>query len=143
MYPVKAVLLVDDDPTTNYINQYMIKRTGLCEVIHEVSDGKKAMEFLMTQRDNQDKAYPPAIDLIVLDLNMMVVDGFDFLDWYMAQDWLDQKAKIIIVTTSDHAEDMAKAKEYPCVLDYFVKPISLDTWLDLLYKLDEKKEVFS
>ena len=90
---INRILLVDDDEPTIVLNKMVIEELGGIEFIHTASTGNQALSFLC---DYQVDSPASQIDLILLDLNMPVMDGYEFLAKY--QDLPDErKAKVIIV----------------------------------------------
>ena len=71
---VNSVMLVDDNDTDNFIHKRVIELTGFAKNIIVKNSGKSALEFLESNKSNLD-ALP---DLIFLDINMPIVDGFVF-----------------------------------------------------------------
>ena len=66
-------------------------------------------------------------ELILLDLNMPIMDGWEFLDEFSIKyAAIFQTVKIAIVSSSVNPADFQKAKEYPFVIDFISKPISVD-----------------
>lgn len=117
---MKRVLLIDDDPITNYINKRVIEIAGLAGEIVLAENGQQGLEILIEGNDKGD----PFPDLIVLDINMPVVNGFEFLN--QLQDLAIPGCalkNITIVSSSDRNEDKVKAKELG-IENYLVKPMT-------------------
>ncbi|GAB3819143.1 hypothetical protein GCM10028895_17170 [Pontibacter rugosus] len=86
--PLDLVLLVDDDDTTNFLNQRLLNEMNISKEIKVLKNGKEAIDYLV-------KAYGPVQidgfkrpDIIFLDIKMPVMDGFTFLDEYQKKDWM-------------------------------------------------------
>ena len=69
----KKILLVDDDETSNFLNELLIKGMDIVEEVSIASNGQEALNYL----ENESGSFP---QLIFLDLNMPVMDGFEFLE---------------------------------------------------------------
>lgn len=116
------VFLVDDQKISNYINKKLIES---CDFIGEVvsyENPKKALEELEDKRP----------DLVLLDINMPEIDGWKFLE--LMNDKMGNSIKVIMVTSSTNPLDQQKAREYPQVIDYFVKPLSREVVTKLIHK---------
>ena len=114
---VKNVLLVDDDQISNFINGKVLSRLGIVKELHTAMNGKDAID----QINKSDINWSP--DVIFVDLNMPVMDGFQFIEAFSKLDHSKtDKVKIIIVTSSEDPEDMKRARSLG-VKDYLVKPM--------------------
>ncbi|WP_085902511.1 response regulator [Kiloniella majae] len=112
------VLLVDDDDLDIKLTKVMLlERDGLNCRLHIAKNGEEALTFLKAP-DN------PNIDLVLLDINMPIMDGFEFLQNLRSTDPIKETA-IIMCTTSNNDNDIRKAESFD-VLDYLNKPITLD-----------------
>jgi CheY-like chemotaxis protein len=127
---LKHLLLVDDDPTTNFFNRHLIVKMGLFDEIHEAANGQIALEKI---RELHERGESP--DMILLDINMPIMNGFEFLDKYSE---FDEKIKTSVVvcmlTTSLAKEDLEKSKEYSVLSDYIDKPLYEEKMKALILK---------
>ena len=73
-------------------------------------------------------------EVIILDLNMPIMDGFEFLEKYQSIASELQKSKIIVLSSSNREEEKEKALAYEAVEEYWVKPITKEKWLSLKTK---------
>jgi CheY-like chemotaxis protein len=109
---LKLVLLVDDNESDNFLNKRILEKSGFTEHIVAVADGKEALDFIIDCGicREPDKCYCQP-DLIFLDINMPVMNAWDFLEEYYKLEEV-QKAKtiIILLTTSLNPADMTKAE---------------------------------
>lgn len=123
---LNCVLLVDDDEGTNFINRFVIEKAGISERIVTVYNGKEAIEYLTNSGKYQDNGPDfPQPTLILLDINMPVMDGWEFLDAYHNLDE-NQKGKIVIVmlTTSFNPDDRERAEHDPEISGFRNKPLT-------------------
>jgi response regulator of citrate/malate metabolism len=106
------VLIVEDDPMVSMINEQYVNRNKAFRVVKKCKDGKSALEYL----ENND------VDLIVLDVYMPLMDGFETL----RQIRKNKKSVDIIMVTA--ANDRASLEEalHLGVVDYLVKPFTYD-----------------
>lgn len=117
---MKNVLLVDDDEIFNLINLKAIKLTGIPAGIHTAMNGEEAIA-LINEYFQQTLTIP---DIILLDINMPVMDGFSFIEAFLHLPIPGiATVKIIIVTSSDNPRDINRAKELG-VSHFLTKPIS-------------------
>ncbi|EAZ79898.1 response regulator [Algoriphagus machipongonensis] len=113
-----AIFLVDDDPINNLINKRLLSKVEITERIQEFLEGQFAIERL--NEEPLDKTL-----LIFLDINMPVMNGWEFLEAYMEQH-PNRKDKIVILSSSIDFQDRQKAKGYPVVSGFLEKPLTLD-----------------
>lgn len=109
------IFLVDDDPIQNLITSQLISSNFgniEYEIFNNGTDLLKALE---------DGASPK---LILLDINMPIMGGWEFLDKY--QKFKNQKA-VIMLTSSINDEDLNRSKKYDFVIGYYTKPVSMET----------------
>ncbi|MFL5730845.1 MAG: response regulator, partial [Cytophagaceae bacterium] len=103
-----SILLVDDDHIANHLHEQLITRHNLASKIFIESNGKDAYA-LIENRYRSGKSLP---SLIILDIDMPVQNGFDFLDNLLASDLLAVKnIPLAILTNSSHPDDMEKVKQ--------------------------------
>lgn len=130
MKKVKCILLVDDDETTNFINEMMIAEMGVAEQILQARNGKEGLDLLQ-EKVKQEHLLP---ELILLDVNMPVMDGFDFLEAYQEMDIPGKPSVIIIMlTTSLNPSDVERAKNAK-IVDYLNKPLTQQSLQKILEK---------
>jgi len=110
---LNCILLVDDNDSDNFIHKRVIEKAGIANCIEIALNGKEALEFLVTKGKcgKPDSSYSQP-DLIFLDINMPVMNGWEFLEAYQKLDDI-QKGKVVIVmlTTSLNPNDMAMAEK--------------------------------
>nr|WP_314835388.1 response regulator [uncultured Flavobacterium sp.] len=131
---LNCVLLIDDDKGTNFINQMIIKKSGITDNIQTVLNGKEAIDFITNKGkfEKEDQVFPQPM-LTLLDINMPVMDGWEFLEAYHNLEE-HQKGKIIIImlTTSLNPDDKKRAQEIDEVSDFKNKPMSLEIINDIM-----------
>ena len=120
----KRILLIDDDPITNFFNQKLITQTTASIEVKAVTSVSDAIIFL---RMNKDKWIP---DFIFLDIFMPIKNGWDFLEEFQQEfNSLSTTIKLFMLSSSVYAEDVNKAKNHYLVIDYISKPLS-EKWLN-------------
>lgn len=122
--PMKNVLLIDDDSTFQFIGKALLKYVGVPpENIQSALSGKHAIELLKSFAAS-GKALP---DLILLDLNMPIMDGFGFLDAFNKLPYPGkEKSKIIVLTSSQNTSDMERVRKFG-ITAYMTKPLQEET----------------
>ena len=119
-----SVLLVDDDEINNFISIKLIKKALINTEIMACLNGKFAIDQLA---DIQRKDPSKLPDYILLDINMPIMNGWEFLDEYKRLN-LDPlgKSKIYIISSSVFSNDINKARSYPLVKDFVSKPLNVE-----------------
>ncbi len=107
----QRILLVDDDPIFLTLAELAIKKERSDVEIHKAMNGEEAIEFLSEAE----------VDAIFLDLNMPVMNGWEFLDEVATQEL--KESKIFILTSSIDPSDRKKAEENPLVSSMLEKPL--------------------
>ncbi|HXA03008.1 MAG TPA: response regulator [Cytophagaceae bacterium] len=125
---IDLVMLVDDNDTDNFIHKRVIELTGFSKNIIVKNSGKSALEYIESHKSNI--SHLP--DVIFLDINMPIVDGFVFLFEYenFPED-VKQKCKIAILSSSDNKRDIDRIVDNEYVINFITKPLSEEALADL------------
>lgn len=121
MKKIDMICIVDDDPTHLFITRKYLELSGVVENIMIYKNGKEAYDKLKAIFLNSE-TLP---EIILLDLNMPIWDGWQFLDEFTKIP-IESDIKIYILTSSTNEEDKIKAAEYNLKSNYLIKPITLN-----------------
>ncbi len=126
----RIVCIIDDDPIFVYGTKFLLNhnRFFVSDII-VFENGKEALDSLFSLINNK-KRLP---DVIFLDLNMPVMDGWEFLDNYIRLP-VDGKPQIYIVSSFMGAAEIERIKSYEIVTQIIIKPLSNSILTDLLVK---------
>ena len=131
---IRKVLCVDDDSISLTISQLLLKRTGFAADVDTAIDGSDALDYFEKLFAANSSPAEAAPELILLDINMPVMNGWDFLQEYMPIYASRLPAtKIVILSSTIDPEDFALARQYPVVIQFISKPLSIES-LDELKK---------
>jgi len=126
---MKKILLVDDDEAAVYISKRLLEKAAIEADMLIARHGQEALDIVRTVCQQQERP-----ELILLDIHMPVMDGFEFLEHLQASvDLSTAPIKIVLLSSSVHHLDRARAKQYP-VFDYIEKPLTVDKLTKCLLK---------
>ncbi len=121
MQKIDLACIVEDDPVHVFLTKKFLDMTGKINNIMICGNGKEAYDKLNAIITAGEKMP----ELILLDLNMPVWDGWQFLDEFTKIP-VDKEIRIYILTSSANREDMERAEQYNLRSNYLVKPITLE-----------------
>ncbi|WP_405207393.1 response regulator [Aquimarina sp. LLG6339-5] len=125
---VETVLLIDDDKATQYINKRIITKHHDFKNVLTFLGGDIALSYLKSI----NVSFIKKPQLILLDLNMPSMNGWEFIEAYnQLDDEIIEHSKLIILTTSTDPRDISRSKNIKGVSDYIIKPLSNEK-LDLI-----------
>ncbi len=123
--------IIEDEPMHLFITKRLVEMTGMVENLMVFSNGKEAYDKLKAIFLSSENLP----EIILLDLNMPIWDGWQFLDEFTKIP-IEKKVMIYILTSSNNPEDLKKAESYSMSNNYFVKPISLDQLKKVLFEIE-------
>ncbi len=121
---IGKVMLVDDNDTDNFISRRIIEITKFADDVIVKNSGKGALDYL--EEHKEDAANLP--DIIFLDINMPIVDGFVFLyEYEKFGNIVKDKCRVIILSSSDNKRDIDKIVNNDYVIKFVTKPLTEKT----------------
>lgn len=123
---LSSVMVVDDSEADQFICDHILRKHNLNIDILTAYDGEEALAVLKNA-DNLPQ-------LIFLDINMPRMNGHEFLEKYSNTYDLSQSPVVVMLTSSDHKEDIDKSMAFDAVSEYFTKPLDLDALSDFYEK---------
>lgn len=118
---IDLVMLIDDNETDNFISKRIIELTQFARNVVAKSSGQSALEYLQQHQD-QPEHLP---NLIFLDINMPIVDGFMFLyEFENFPTTVRDKCKVVILSSSDNQRDINRLINNNHVVKYITKPLT-------------------
>jgi CheY-like chemotaxis protein len=129
MKKVDTVCIVDDDDIYQFTTTILLRKTELVNKIVVFSNGLKAIDFLKEEMGNRENIP----DILLLDVNMPVMDGWEFLEEYLLiRSKLPKSVVIYMVSSSVDERDVLRAKSISALSGYLVKPISSENLMDII-----------
>ena len=127
-----TILLVEDDPGHARLIQKNLRRSNITNDIVHVSNGQRAIDYLFGEGEyaENDVALPL---LVMLDLNMPVLDGYQVLE-RMKADERTRRIPVIILTTTDDIREVARCYDLGCNV-YLTKPVDYEQFSDVIRKV--------
>lgn len=121
------ILCVDDDPITLMLCKMVISKSSFAKEIITAQNGEEALNYFddlkLNNLGNKITSYP---SVVFLDLNMPVMDGWEFLDHFSKEEYTSvfQNTRVIVLSSTIDPRDIEKSKTYPMVMDFLSKPIT-------------------
>ncbi len=125
----KVICIIDDDPIYQFLINKIIGNTDASHELLFFKNGKEALDYFML---DLEKNLP---EIILLDLEMPVMDGWDFLK--EIEQLQTKKTAIYIVSSSISHEDKEKAKAFPKIKGHYSKPINSNRIQEITKKFKE------
>jgi CheY-like chemotaxis protein len=127
---IDLVYVVEDDPIAVILVRKRMELHPAFGQSKIFSNGQEVVDQLLSHNDPNTKLP----DLILLDLNMPIMDGWQFLEWQTQTPIID-KIPTFILTSSIHPQDMSRAKLFPMVKGFISKPLTQEAMDEIATKL--------
>lgn len=122
----KYIMIIDDNEIDNFINKKIIESTNFSDIVYVHSSAKSALEFL-SNLSKAPELLKLAPELIFVDINMPITDGFQFMVEYGKLDAnIVKKSRIIMLTTSINPDDLIKSQKDTRIHRFINKPLTSD-----------------
>ena len=138
MEKLLVICIVDDDDIYKFTLNKTIESQNFANKIMMFSDGEEAIDFL-SDNLNDPNNLP---DVIFLDINMPIMDGFEFMEEYIKiKPYVGKKIIIYMVTSSIDPIDIERSKAISEISDYIVKPIDAKQLAEIVENLETSSEI--
>jgi CheY-like chemotaxis protein len=141
---IDRVFCIDDDQITLTLCELVIKKAGFASEVVVAKNGKEGLAFFsdfftQARKGESDEEAP---QIIFLDLNMPVMNGWDFLeDFLMKYSDRIPDTKVVILSSTVNPQDFSKANQYEIVIDFINKPLTVEG-LDELKQHEQVSQYF-
>ena len=135
MRDAKVVLLVEDLESDLVLMRIAFQKAKVTHPIQEARDGQEAIDYLSGAGIYADRKRYPEVCVVITDLKMPKVDGFDLLKWLKERREFDRLPRIVL-TCSAIEEDQKLASELGCC-EFLVKPTGFETLVEVAAHLDD------
>jgi CheY-like chemotaxis protein len=132
MVALRSICVIDDDMIYQFAIKLNLKQHSLAQEVLTFENGDEAKNYFEKNAGNPDKLP----EVILLDINMPVMDGWDFLEWVKSNKHLfARKVPIFMVSSSIDWRDIERAKSYETVMDYMSKPLTEGNFFEIAHKV--------
>lgn len=122
---INLACIIDDDNIYVNLVKRIIKTKHLCEDLIVFKDGKEAYDYFKKMLEDDDESSIP--EIILLDLNMPVMDGWEFIEHFTKiRNKFNKRITLYVVSSSINKNDIDKAKSLSSVADYLIKPVRIE-----------------
>ena len=127
------ILIIDDDEINNFIAAKLIDKIPPAAKVSTCLNGQEGINYVKSKLTNQDE-FP---DIIFLDINMPLMNGWDFLEEYeLIKDKIKKKVVINMLSSSVYNDDISKAQTFTTVNKFISKPLTVEKIKDLYQTLE-------
>lgn len=132
---LNCILLIDDDEINNFLNVKLIKRLDIASHIEIAVNGKMGLDYLTCSGKYIHNECFPQPGLILLDINMPLMNGWEFLEEY---DKLNENQKgqhvLAMLSSSDNPDDINRAKSNDKIVGFINKPLTIEKLKEIIQK---------
>lgn len=135
------VILIDDNFIDNFVHKKLLGSIKIANQFHEFTKPTDAINYLKLFKGFSDESHKNFVDLIFLDLNMPIMDGFKFLEEFKIMcNHIKPKTTIIVLSSSINKEDRERVKNEVFVGGYIQKPLTLEKLTECLQAIPKSTE---
>ncbi len=121
----KLACIIDDDLIYTNLIKRVIENNELCSELLIFNNGKQSIDYFESSLESLDAKSIP--EIIFLDLNMPIMDGWEFLERFSKiKNKFKKKISLYVVSSSINPSDINRAKSSPTVQNYFTKPLNVN-----------------
>jgi CheY-like chemotaxis protein len=131
-YQSVTILLAEDDPGHARLVEKNMRRFNFTNDIVVVTDGQEALDFIRAEGEYAGTTSPSPL-LVLLDLNMPVLDGYQVLE-RLKSDERTRRIPIIILTSTEDAREVERCYDLGCNV-YVTKPVEYDQFSEAIHKI--------
>ena len=128
-----AILLVEDDEADIFLLRRAFRNARIANPLIEVRDGQAAIQYLSGEGDYAERTRYPIPFLILLDLRLPKLSGFEVIAWMRDQPQLANLI-VVVLTASDHVPDVTKARDLGAN-SYLVKPGNFEELVQMVKRI--------
>ena len=128
-----AILLVEDDEADILLLRRAFRNAHIANPLNEVRDGQAAIQYLSGEGDYADRTRYPIPFLILLDLRLPKLSGFEVIAWMRDQPQLANLI-VVVLTASDHVPDVTRARDLGAN-SYLVKPGNFEELVQMVKRI--------
>lgn len=123
---INTVLSIEDDKVTQLLNKFHLNANKFCTNIVVAYNGLEAIDFFK-KLDSGEVSMESFPEIIFLDLNMPVMDGWDFFETFKGDfAHFEEKTKIFILSSSINPADIERAKNEKSIVAFLAKPLNAE-----------------
>jgi CheY-like chemotaxis protein len=137
MSPIlRPILAADDEEADRFVLNLALEKARLPHPVVIVRDGQEVVDYLSGHAPFMDREIHPLPSLLLLDLKMPRLDGFEILAWLATR--LDFKELPVVVLSSSSADSDIQMARQLGAREYFIKPHALSDWVSILQGLQSR-----
>ena len=134
---LEKVICVDDDPIALLLSKLVLSKSDFASKVITAANGEIAIEYLEKLEVIEENKHANNPLVILLDLNMPVMDGWEFLEQFSAKLYPEHYSttKVILLSSSIDPNDIERSKEFSMVVDFLPKPLTKEMLKTILNKV--------